>query len=72
MGCSFLIGRFGLTSFGQPAFLAFGAYGAGVYLYYFGTNSYVAILVGVLASLVINMLVGTLFGPFEQLLFYPM
>ncbi|HHT49801.1 MAG TPA: branched-chain amino acid ABC transporter permease [Firmicutes bacterium] len=59
MGCSFLIGRLGLTSFGQPAFLAFGAYGAGVYLYYFGTNSYVAILVGVLASLVINMLVGT-------------
>ncbi|NLW55789.1 MAG: branched-chain amino acid ABC transporter permease [Firmicutes bacterium] len=59
MGCSFLIGRLGLTSFGQPAFLAFGAYGAGIYLYYFGTNSYVAILVGVLASLLINMLVGT-------------
>ncbi len=58
MCCSFLIGRLGLTSFGQPAFLAFGAYGAGVYLYYFGYNSYVAILVGVLASLVINMLVG--------------
>src|SRR5690606_8709681 len=58
MGCSFLIGRLGLTSFGQPAFLAFGAYGAGVYLYYFGHNSYVAILVGVLVSLVINMLVG--------------
>ena len=59
MGCSFLIGRLGLTSFGQPAFLAFGAYGAGIYLYYFGTNSYVAILVGVLTSFLINMLVGT-------------
>lgn len=58
MGCSFLIGCLGLTSFGQPAFLAFGAYGAGIYLYYFGTNSYVAILVGVLVSLLINMLVG--------------
>lgn len=59
MGCSFLIGCLGLTSFGQPAFLAFGAYGAGVYLYYFGTNSYMAILVGILVSLLLNMLVGT-------------
>ena len=61
MGCSFLIGRLGLTSFGQPAFLAFGAYGAGIYLYYFGTNPFVAILVGVLASVVVNMLVGLFF-----------
>ena len=61
MGCSFLIGRLGLTSFGQPAFLAFGAYGAGVYLYYFGTNPFVAILVGILTGLVINMIVGLFF-----------
>ncbi len=59
MGCSFLIGRLGLTSFGQPAYLAFGAYGAGIYLYYFGTNPFVAILVGVLASMVLNMILGT-------------
>lgn len=59
MGCSFLIGRLGLTSFGQPAYLAFGAYGAGIYLYYFGHNSLVAIFVGVLFSLVLNMLVGS-------------
>ncbi len=58
MGCSFLIGYLGLTSFGQPAFLAIGAYGAGFYLYYFGTNPFVAILAGILLSLLANMLIG--------------
>ena len=38
MGCNFLLGRVGFISFGQPAYLAVGAYGTAFYLYYFGTN----------------------------------
>jgi branched-chain amino acid transport system permease protein len=38
IGCSFLLGRVGFISFGQPAYLAFGAYGTAFYLFYFGTN----------------------------------
>ena len=47
MGCSFLLGRVGFISFGQPAYLAAGAYGTAFYLFYFGTNPYIGILVGV-------------------------
>lgn len=61
MGCSFLVGRVGFISFGQPVYLAIGAYGTAFYLYYFGTNPYVAILVGVLSGLVINAIVGVFF-----------
>ena len=38
MGCNFLLGRVGFISFGQPAYLAVGAYATAFYLYYFGTQ----------------------------------
>ena len=50
MGCNFLLGRVGFISFGQPAYLAVGAYATAFYLYYFGQNPYVGILLGVLAG----------------------
>ena len=50
MGCNFLLGRVGFISFGQPAYLAVGAYAAAFYLFYFGTNPYVGILVGIVAG----------------------
>ena len=37
MGCNFLLGRVGFISFGQPAYLAVGAYATAFYLFYFGT-----------------------------------
>jgi branched-chain amino acid transport system permease protein len=61
MGCNFLLGRVGFISFGQPAYLAVGAYGAAFYLYYFGTNPYVGILVGILAGAVVSLAVGPMF-----------
>lgn len=61
MGCSFLLGRVGFISFGQPAYLATGAYATAFYLFYFGTNPYVGILIGVVAGLVMSLIVGPLF-----------
>jgi branched-chain amino acid transport system permease protein len=61
MGCSFLLGRVGFISFGQPAYLAAGAYGTAFYLFYFGTNPYIGILMGVLSGLVVSGIVGPLF-----------
>ncbi len=61
MGCNFLLGRVGFISFGQPAYLAVGAYGTAFYLFYFGTNPYVGLLFGVLAGLVVSAVVGPLF-----------
>jgi len=61
MGCSFLLGRVGFISFGQPAYLAAGAYGTAFYLFYFGANPYVGILVGIASGLVVAALVGPLF-----------
>lgn len=61
MGCSFLLGRVGFISFGQPAYLAVGAYATAFYLFYFGTNPYVGILLGVLAGLAASFIVGPLF-----------
>ena len=61
MGCSFLLGRVGFISFGQPAYLAVGAYATAFYLFYFGTNPYIGILLGVLAGLVVSFIVGPLF-----------
>ncbi len=61
MGCSFLLGRVGFISFGQPAYLAVGAYGTAFYMFYFGTNPYIGILLGVLAGLVVSFIVGPLF-----------
>lgn len=61
MGCSFLLGRVGFISFGQPAYLATGAYATAFYLFYFGTNPYIGILIGIVAGLLISLLVGPLF-----------
>src|SRR5215471_3294989 len=61
MGCNFLLGRVGFISFGQPAYLAVGAYATAFYLFYFGTNPYVGILIGVVAGALAALLVGPLF-----------
>lgn len=61
IGCSFLLGRVGFISFGQPAYLAFGAYGTAFYLFYFGTNPYIGILVGVCTGFIAACIVGPLF-----------
>jgi branched-chain amino acid transport system permease protein len=61
IGCNFLLGRVGFISFGQPAYLAVGAYAAAFYLYYFGTNAYVGIFIGVVAGAMVSLAVGPLF-----------
>jgi branched-chain amino acid transport system permease protein len=61
MGCSFLLGRIGFISFGQPAYLAVGAYAAAFYFYYFGANPYVGLAIGVLGGVVVSLAVGPLF-----------
>ena len=61
MGCNFLLGRVGFISFGQPAYLAVGAYATAFYLFYFGTNPYIGILLGIVAGLVASLIVGPLF-----------
>jgi branched-chain amino acid transport system permease protein len=60
LGCSFLLGRVGFISFGQPAYLAIGAYGTAFYLFYFGNNPYIGILIGVAAGIVGSLLIGPL------------
>jgi branched-chain amino acid transport system permease protein len=61
IGCNFLLGRVGFISFGQPAYLAVGAYATAFYLYYFGTNPYLGILIGVAAGILATLVVGPLF-----------
>jgi branched-chain amino acid transport system permease protein len=61
IGCSFLLGRVGFISFGQPAYLAAGAYGTAFYLFYFGANPYAGIAVGILSGLAVSLVVGPLF-----------
>src|SRR3982751_6300577 len=61
MGCSFLLGRVGFISFGQPAYLAAGAYATAFYLFYFGTNPYIGIVCGVIAGAIVSVIVGPLF-----------
>ena len=61
MGCNFLLGRVGFISFGQPAYLAVGAYATAFYLFYFGTNPYIGILLGIVAGVVVAFIVGPLF-----------
>ena len=61
MGCNFLLGRVGFISFGQPAYLAVGAYATAFYLYYFGSNPYIGILLGIVSGVVVTMIVGPFF-----------
>lgn len=61
IGCNFLLGRVGFISFGQPAYLAIGAYGTAFYLFYFGTNPYIGILAGVTTGFIFALIVAPLF-----------
>ena len=61
IGCNFLLGKVGFISFGQPAYLAIGAYGTAFYLFYFGTNPYIGILVGLTSGLIFSTLVAPMF-----------
>ena len=61
IGCNFLLGRVGFISFGQPAYLAVGAYATAFYLYYIGANPYVGVLIGIAAGLAVSLIVGPLF-----------
>jgi branched-chain amino acid transport system permease protein len=61
MGCNFLLGRVGFISFGQPAYLAVGAYATAFYLYYFGQNPYIGILIGLLSGVAVGVIVGPFF-----------
>jgi len=61
MGCSFLLGRVGVHFIRQPAYLAVGAYATAFYLFYFGHNPYIGILLGILAGVVVSAIVGTFF-----------
>ena len=61
IGCNFLLGKVGFISFGQPVYLAIGAYGTAFYLFYFGTNPYVGILVGLASGLIFSTLVAPMF-----------
>lgn len=60
MGCNLLYGYLGMVSFGQPFYLAIGAYSAAIYLAYLGTNPFVSVLCGIAGGL----LVGLVLGPF--------
>lgn len=61
VGCNFMIGRLGYISFGQPAYLAIGAYCTAFYLFYFGSNPLIGILIGVLGGLIGSLLIGPFF-----------
>lgn len=61
MGCNFLLGRLNFISFGQPAYLAAGAYSTAFYLVYFGTNPFIGIACGILGGIVVSLVVGPLF-----------
>jgi branched-chain amino acid transport system permease protein len=61
MGCNFLLGRVDYISFGQPAYLAVGAYATAFYLFYFGTNPYIGILIGIVAGIVVSLAIGLFF-----------
>jgi branched-chain amino acid transport system permease protein len=61
IGCSFLLGKVGFISFGQPAYLAAGAYGTAFYLYYFGANPYLGMALGVASGLALSLVAGPLF-----------
>jgi branched-chain amino acid transport system permease protein len=61
IGCNFLLGRVGFISFGQPAYLAIGAYGTAFYLFYFGTNPYIGILVGLASGFIFSIIVAPMF-----------
>ena len=61
MGCNFLLGRVGFISFGQPAYLAVGAYATAFYLFYFGSNPYIGILLGLVGGVMVSLIVGPFF-----------
>lgn len=58
MGLNMHFGFTGLLNFGQVGFMAMGAYGVGISIFYFGWHPVVALLVGVLACVVMALLLG--------------
>jgi len=61
MGCNYLLGRVGFISFGQPAYLAVGAYAAAFYFFYLGNNPYLGLLIGIVVGMVVSLIIGPLF-----------
>jgi branched-chain amino acid transport system permease protein len=58
MGNNILMGYLGLVSFGQPLYLSFGGYAAGLYLAYLGHNPVIAFGLSILSGLVIGIIMG--------------
>ncbi|HSW10577.1 MAG TPA: branched-chain amino acid ABC transporter permease [Bacillota bacterium] len=61
MAFSFLMGRLGLVSFGQPVYMGIAAYGTGLYLHYLGTNPFLGMLVGIIVGIAFAAVIGALF-----------
>ena len=61
MGCNFLLGRVGFISFGQPAYLAVGAYASRVLSVLFRQQRLCRHSVGIAAGIVVSIAVGALF-----------
>ena len=58
MGLNIQFGYTGLLNFGQVAFMAIGAYSIGVIVVSFGASLWLALLVGLLASVVLALILG--------------
>jgi len=58
MSCNFLLGHGGLLSFGQPLYLGVGAYATACYLFYFGQNPLIGIIIGLIAGVIFALGVG--------------
>lgn len=58
MSCSFLLGQGGLLSFGQPLYLGVGAYATACYLFYFGQNPLIGLLIGLIAGAIFALGIG--------------
>jgi len=60
MSCNFLLGYGGLLSFGQPLYLGVGAYTTACYLFYFGQNPFIGLLVGIIAGAIFALGIGVI------------
>jgi branched-chain amino acid transport system permease protein len=58
MGLNVHFGFTGLLNFGQVGFMAMGAYGVGISIFYYGWHPVVAVMVGILACVVLALLLG--------------
>ena len=60
MSCNFLLGYGGLLSFGQPLYLGVGAYATACYLFYFGQNPFIGLLIGLIAGTIFALGIGVI------------